>query len=93
MSPTIDDLKALLLSRLGANMKHGAVDADTPLFEGGLGLDSLAVVDMITALEVTFELRFSDDDLVVENFATLSAISALIARYRPKTPAPVSPEP
>ncbi|MDL4817265.1 acyl carrier protein [Actinomadura opuntiae] len=41
---------------------------DTRLFD--LGLDSIGVVEVLAALERTYNVRFTDDALNMENFAT-----------------------
>lgn len=80
MLPPVSHLKALLLPRLEVEADPDSIDGDTPLFEGGLGLDSFAIVDMIMVIEDRFGVTLSDEDLTVENFDSLQAISALIGR-------------
>ena len=55
------------------------IDARSSLFELGL-LDSLGFVQLITFIEREFDVRLDDDDLTRENFETLDAIAALVAR-------------
>lgn len=44
------------------------LDPDTALRD--LGLDSLATVELLAALEQRFQVRFRDDALSLENFRT-----------------------
>jgi acyl carrier protein len=41
-------------------------------------LDSLAIEQVIGFIEDRFEVVFTDDDLVLENFANLEAMAALV---------------
>src|SRR5262245_52638172 len=43
---------------------------DTPLTEGGLGLDSLALMDLIAEIETTLGLRLQAAEISAENFGT-----------------------
>jgi len=47
-----------------------------PLFH--LGLDSICLLELIVELEEKFNIVFEDDELVVENFQTLSALVSYI---------------
>lgn len=45
-------------------------------------LDSLGIEQLISYLEETFELRFDDGDLVLENFASLDVLTAFVDSRR-----------
>jgi D-alanine--poly(phosphoribitol) ligase subunit 2 len=55
--------------------------ADTDLIESGL-LDSLALVSLITELELEFSFQLPLDDFDVERFRTVERIAAFVAEYR-----------
>ena len=57
------------------------VGDDDNLFSAGL-LDSLAIHEMVGFLEDEFGLEFSDSDLGVDNFASVSAMVATVQRKR-----------
>lgn len=57
------------------------VGDDDNLFSAGL-LDSLAIHEMVGFLEDEFGLEFSDSDLAVDNFASVSAMVATVERKR-----------
>ena len=46
------------------------------------GLTSMTAVKLMLALEAEFRIAIPDEDLTPENFATLDAIVALVARVR-----------
>jgi acyl carrier protein len=52
--------------------KHGLKPRDKWL-ENGL-LDSLGILDLVDFLDAEFSIHASDDDLVPENFESLSAV-------------------
>ncbi|HET9360398.1 MAG TPA: acyl carrier protein [Vicinamibacterales bacterium] len=68
------------ITRLFADTMHVEVPSvDTDLFEVG-ALDSLAFVELLLRLEEDFNVRTTADDLVVENFQSISRIAEFVAR-------------
>lgn len=57
------------------------VDAGTPLLSSGL-LDSLGVLQLVTFLAEELGVEIGEDDFSEENFATVGALLALVARKR-----------
>jgi acyl carrier protein len=53
------------------------VDSDTLLLEEKV-IDSMGVIELVTFLEATYGVEFTDDDLTVDNFKTIGSISNLI---------------
>jgi acyl carrier protein len=45
-------------------------------------LDSLQVEQLVAYLEDTFDLRFDDDELVMESFASVPTLARLVERKR-----------
>lgn len=56
-------------------------DAATPLFEGGIGLDSFAAVELIALIEAHFHIELALSDIVPEHFADVNAVARLVERY------------
>ncbi|WP_052380444.1 phosphopantetheine-binding protein [Paenibacillus camerounensis] len=46
------------------------------------GLDSLKTVQLIVWLEEVFDIVIDDEDLLFENFESISKISSLVKKYR-----------
>lgn len=63
-----------ILEASGRNVELGA---DTPLISSGY-LDSLAVLQLFTKLQETFEIELDVDDLTEATFGTPMAIAQLI---------------
>ncbi len=79
------DLFALIMRELKS--VPAGVNLDTSLFEGGLELDSFAVVDLVSRIESHFAIQLSDNDFRPENFADIRTLGGVIATYlvdRPK---------
>ena len=53
--------------------------ADASLLQAGL-LDSLGMIDLVAFLEESFKIEVDDEDLVPENFETLSAMAGFVER-------------
>jgi len=82
----IDQLKEIIAEELDANIQLAEIEVDTPLLEDGLGLDSIAIVELITLIEERFAIEFSEDDLTMEAFASIRTLSQWIEQK--KTPVP-----
>ncbi len=58
----------------------GTLDDDTGLLGKGIGLDSVEVLTLVSAIEETFGLTIDDDELEPEQFATIGTIIDFVAR-------------
>jgi len=76
---TDDTLRAILRDVLGLDpARAAAIDADTPLFGAMPELDSMAVVQLIGALEEQFGFTIEDDEIDAATFATLGSLAAFV---------------
>jgi acyl carrier protein len=53
------------------------IEADSTLITNGL-IDSMALLDLISALEDEFSMRFSNEEMIPENFDSVAAIARLV---------------
>jgi acyl carrier protein len=80
VSDTIGVLRDVL--RLGA--RADSFTAATPLLGSVPELDSMAVVDLLTALEARFDVRVDDDAITADVFETVGSLHAwVLARLAP----------
>lgn len=86
MDSTPDRVRAgvrAVLTELAPTGSGGLLDMPTtpevPLRD--LGIDSLLLVQLITRLEDTFDIRIEGEDLHQQSFATVQTVSSLISRY------------
>ena len=61
------------------------LDEETTLFEGGLGLDSFTVVELLAKIEERFDVEFTDDDLKPESFV-LKNLATLVMERKQRSP-------
>jgi acyl carrier protein len=72
--PTHVALAALLAELLGGEPERYA--PDTELFGSLPELDSLALVELITAIEGRFGIELDEDDITAEVFGTVESLAA-----------------
>ncbi len=80
MSETlVNQLKAIMAEELDVNLKVEEIDENASLFEDGLSLDSIAIVELISLVEQHFGFEFSDSELSPESFSNLRVLANLIS--------------
>jgi acyl carrier protein/GNAT superfamily N-acetyltransferase len=67
-----------------------AIPFDEPLGELGVGLDSLALVNLLTAVEAAFGVELSDDIWIAREPLSVSGLADVL-RSTPQTAVPMSP--
>jgi acyl carrier protein len=75
----LDDVKLILTDVLNLGDAGRALDAGSPLLGAIPELDSMAVVNLITALEEHFGITVEDDEISADTFATLGSLAAFVA--------------
>lgn len=68
-----DSIKGILLNRLQVQVPAH----DTELMETGL-LDSMSLIELITALEETFNITIPFEDLELDNFRSINTIENFV---------------
>jgi acyl carrier protein len=61
------------------------LENDDPLLEGEI-LDSLGIFMVVAFVEKQFGVKIQPGDVILENFATVSAIKRLVKRRQPAKP-------
>ena len=74
----VNRLKKIIADKLDVNIAYEDIDETISLFEDGLGLDSIAIVDLIVSIEKDFELSINDQELNVELFKSLTTLAQFI---------------
>jgi acyl carrier protein len=83
----VTELRQLIVDELHVNLSPAAIDPDASFFEDGLGIDSIAIVELIALAEDRFDVQFADEDLVASSFANLRTFARLIAAKPRRAPA------
>lgn len=71
----IDQLKHIIADELEMNIKLKEIDENISLFEEGIGLDSVTLMEYIVLIEERFGLRFSEEELNIEPFSNLRTLA------------------
>lgn len=75
-------LKALIVESLRLEeVKPDAIKDDEPLFSPteGLGLDSLSALELLSAIEYKYNVRFEGDGSAKQHFRSVSSLAAYLA--------------
>jgi acyl carrier protein len=74
-------LRTFIVEGLGWPGDPGDLTGDTPLLDGDV-VDSVGVYELVTFLEAQYGIEILDEEVVPENFGTLSALTRLVAAKR-----------
>jgi len=75
-------LKALIVESLRLDeVKPESIKDDEPLFSPteGLGLDSLRALELLSAIEYKYNIRFEGDGSAKEHFRSVASLAAYLA--------------
>lgn len=67
-------VRELLIGNLHVRREPDEIDADTPLFGTGLGLDSIDAVELVVCLEGAFGIVLGDDKELRRKTRTVNSI-------------------
>ncbi|MBI5430585.1 MAG: acyl carrier protein [Nitrosomonadales bacterium] len=74
------DIQSMLARSLQIGARADALNTESPLLGALPELDSMAVVNILTALEDHFGFTVDDDEISAETFATLGSLVAFVER-------------
>lgn len=73
------EIRKVLIESLGLEgMTPEMIDEDEPLFEGGLGLDSVDALEIVVALEQRYGIRIRGHDVPRESFQNVNSLRQLV---------------
>ena len=76
----LDEVRNVVGTALQLGDRVGKMDASSALLGALPELDSVAVVDLITALEQRFEITVADDEIGAATFETLGSLTRFVER-------------
>jgi len=77
-----DELKEMILRELKIeDMTPDDLADDAPLFDEGLGLDSLDAVELVILLKKHYQIDISEMEVAQEAFASISTLSDHIRKH------------
>ncbi|WP_375422894.1 acyl carrier protein [uncultured Friedmanniella sp.] len=77
-TPTLIEVRSVLVATLGLEYRLDQLDESTELFGTLPELDSLAVLELVSALEDHFEIVIEDEEFSGEIFATLGSLAEFV---------------
>ena len=79
------ELAQLIVSTLNLEARMVDIDPEAPLYKGGLGLDSIDILEIALAISKTYGIRLrSDDDDNQKIFSSLRSLNRHIQQSRAK---------
>jgi len=79
------ELAQLIVSTLNLETRAIDIDPEAPLYKGGLGLDSIDILEIALAISKTYGIRLrSDDDDNQKIFGSLRSLNRHIQQSRAK---------
>ena len=79
MSEIANKVKAIIVDKLGVDEKEVTAEAS---FTNDLGADSLDTVELIMEFEKEFNIAFSTEEMIPDNFDSITAISQLVTKKK-----------
>ena len=83
-------VRAVVAAALELNLDPGELPLDEPLFDPGMGADSIGSLEIVYGLEREFGIQVEDDELRAELFESVRALCEFV---RGKTAPPPAGEP
>ena len=77
---TLDEVKSLIGKILGIADRLDSMDASTRLLGSLPELDSLAVAELLTAIEARFSFEMDNADLTTDMFETVGTLVAFVEK-------------
>jgi len=83
MQALIEKLKLELIESLHLeDLSPAEIDPEASLFEDGLGLDSIDVLELVVMLEKSYGIKVTDMEQGKSAFRSLSSLAAFITEQR-----------
>jgi acyl carrier protein len=73
-----DKLKAIIANDLDVDIKMEEIRDDISLYEDGIGLDSITIVNFIVIIENRLHINFEGDEINAQLFSSINNIAALV---------------
>jgi acyl carrier protein len=82
-------IKSILVDALDLAIEPSGIGDEIILFDGRLGLDSVAAIEILTAIERFFEIQFEDEQIGLHLFESVNALAGAV-EYQLAKRAPAS---
>ncbi len=78
---SLNTVREVLVDTLGLQNQADELNADTRLFGSLPELDSMAVLEVLLALEQRFGITIEGEDVTVEAFESLGSLTDFVSRH------------
>lgn len=75
-------LKEAIIEHLNLEMEPSEIVDDEPLFDEGLGLDSLDAVELVVVIEKHFDVKIQNMEEGMEAFQSINALDKFITEQK-----------
>ena len=82
----LDEVKQLIVNCFELELDPAEMGPDTKIMDDGLGLDSIAILDIIAAVERRFDVYVDDGDLAADAFKNLGTLTRFVAKLKARKP-------
>jgi len=84
MSDLKQDIKELIITSLNlTDVSPDQIVDDAPLFQEGLGLDSIDALELAVAIERKYKVTIPDEAVGKKVFSSVSALAQYVGEQRP----------
>lgn len=77
--PLVTRVKRCIIDAIGLDLVPTAIPDEVALLDKGLGLDSVAILRLVAALEEEFDVEIEDNVLRPELFKSVATLAAYMA--------------
>jgi acyl carrier protein len=74
----LEGIKRIIAEDLELDIDYADLTPAVPLFEDGLALDSVVLVELISFIEKRFDIVLPDDLLTVDTFKDLQSVAQVV---------------
>jgi acyl carrier protein len=71
-------IRSILVKVLALDVEPGRLGDDTILFDGQLGVDSAAAIDILLHIEDTFEIQIADEQIDAQLFQSVKSLARAV---------------
>lgn len=74
----LERVKRIIVEDLDVDLAYEDLDETVPLFQDGLALDSVLLVELISLIELRFGIELRDEALNMETFRNLQSVARVV---------------
>jgi acyl carrier protein len=72
------EMKYIIVHDLDANIRMEDIDDDMSLYDEGLGLDSISVINFIVLIEKKFGIGFEENEISSKLFSNINTLAEFV---------------